>query len=150
MPNLEPTPRDDASSSSAADPARATEPTVDRPTPGAPSDNATLTEMLNSLAEEGFVHQFTPLAGGSVECCECSTTLDAPALEVVSIRRLEGASDPADMMSLVAARCPNCDALGTLVLGYGVNATMEDAEISRALDLSDQARQAGINPPAHD
>jgi len=58
------------------------------------------------------------------------------------------------MVSLVAARCPNCDALGTLVLGYGVNASVEDADISRALAVPDRARQAGntagVTPPAPD
>lgn len=147
MPNREPTPR-------ASNDSPATESTVDRPTPGAPSDSATLTEMLNSLADEGFAHQFTPVDGGAVECSRCSSRIDAASLEVRSVRRLEGASDPDDMVSLVAARCPNCDALGTLVLGYGVNATVEDADISRALAVSDRARQAGntagVTPPAPD
>ena len=119
------------------------ESTVDRPNPGVPSDSATLTEMVNTLENKGFVHQFTPVDGGAVECSACSTRIDAPALEVAAIRRLEGASDPDDMMSLVAARCPNCDALGTLILGYGVNATVDDVEISRGLNVRDVAREAG-------
>jgi len=127
-----------------------TEPTVDRPVPGAPSDNATLTEMINSLAEQGFVHQFTPVEGGAVECSQCSATVGAATLDLTSIRRLEGASDPDDMMSLVAARCPNCDALGTLVLGYGVNASVDDADISRALNVSDETRDTAITPQAPD
>jgi hypothetical protein len=122
------------------------ESTVDRPNPGIPSDSATLTEMVNTLEKDGYVHQFTPVSGGAVECSECSTRIEAAALEVASIRRLEGASDPDDMMSLVAARCPNCDALGTLILGYGVNATVDDADISRALNVSDVARETGTPP----
>ena len=118
---------------------------VDPPTPGIPSDSATLTEMVNTLENDGYVHQFTPAAGGTVVCSECSQRSAAASLTVASVRRLEGASDPDDMMSLVAARCPNCDALGTLILGYGVNATVDDAEISRALDVRDIAREAG-NP----
>ncbi|MET0910793.1 MAG: hypothetical protein ABWZ99_15105 [Ilumatobacteraceae bacterium] len=131
-------------------PSTPTESTVDRPTPGVPSDSATLTEMLNSLAEEGFVHQFTPLEGASLECSQCATTVDAASLDVLAIRRLEGASDPDDMMSLVAARCPHCDALGTLLLGYGVNASIDDADISRALNVSDEVRQSAVTPPARD
>lgn len=127
-----------------------TESTVDRPVPGAPSDGATLTEMINSLAEEGFVHQFSPVEGAAVECSQCATTVGADALDVTSIRRLEGASDPDDMMSLIAARCPNCDALGTLLLGYGVNASVDDADISRALNVSDETRDTAITPPARD
>jgi hypothetical protein len=129
-------------------PPSTTESAVDRPTPGAPSDSATLTEMLNTLAADGFVHQFTPVAGAGVECSQCETTVDAAALDVLSIRRLEGASDPDDMMSLVAARCPNCDGRGTLVLGYGVNATADDADISRVLGVPDAAREVKL--PGHD
>jgi hypothetical protein len=106
--------------------------------------------MLNSLAAEGFAHQFTPVEGAAVECSQCDARVDAASLDVASIRRLEGASDPDDMMSLVAARCPNCDARGTLLLGYGVNATVDDADISQSLDVPDQAREAGIAPPARD
>jgi hypothetical protein len=132
-----------------------TEPTIDRPTPGAPSDNATLTEMMNTLAEDGFVHQFFPIAGGAVECSRCSTQVDASQLEVVSTRRLEGASDPDDMMSLVAARCPNCHAPGTLLLGYGVNASVDDADVQRSLQVPVHARvnpmpSTPVTPPAHD
>lgn len=127
-----------------------TESTVDRQIPGAPSDGATLTEMLNSLAEEGFEHQFTPAERATVECAQCATRFDASSLDVVSMRRLEGASDPDDMMSLVAARCPNCDASGTLLLGYGVNASVDDADIARALNVPDQARETPIMPPSTD
>jgi hypothetical protein len=132
-----------------------TEPTIDRPVPGAPSDNATLTEMMNTLAEDGFVHQFFPIPGGAVECSDCSTQVEASELAIVSMRRLEGASDPADMMSLVAARCPNCDALGTLLLGYGVNASVDDADVQRSLQVPARARDnpmpsAPVTPPAHD
>jgi hypothetical protein len=46
---------------------------------------------------------------------------------------LEGASDPDDMMTVIAARCPHCGVAGTLVLGYGPNASPEHVAVSRAL-----------------
>lgn len=120
-----------------------TESVVDSPIPGVPSDGATLTEVVNSSEQSGFVHQFRPVAGARVECSNCSTTVDAAELDVSLFRRLEGASDPDDMISFVAARCPRCAGLGTLVLGYGVNATEEDADVARVLRIPDTARTAG-------
>ena len=51
-----------------------------------------------------------------------------------SLRRLEGASDPAEMMAVVAITCPRCEARGVLVLGYGPAAAVEDSDVLRALD----------------
>jgi hypothetical protein len=137
----------DTSSKNPADTtSAASESPIDLPIPGVPSDNATLTEIVNSLESDGYVHQFTPAAGSTVECSGCLQQIDAASLAVASIRRLEGASDPDDMMSVIAARCPSCGALGTLILGYGVNASVDDGEISRALDVRDSARQAGSPP----
>jgi hypothetical protein len=123
-------------------PSASTESVVDLPIPGVPSDGATLTEVVNSSERDGFVHQFSPMAGASVECSNCSRTFDAVELDVSLFRRLEGASDPDDMISFVAARCPHCAGLGTLVLGYGVNATEEDADVARAIRVPDKARNA--------
>jgi hypothetical protein len=50
-----------------------------------------------------------------------------------SLRRLEGASDPDDMVAIVAITCPNCAAQGTVVLGYGPMATLQDAEVLKEL-----------------
>ena len=46
---------------------------------------------------------------------------------------MEGASDPADMITVVATSCPVCGADGTMVLGYGPAASDLDAAVSRAL-----------------
>jgi hypothetical protein len=46
-----------------------------------------------------------------------------------SLRRMEGASDPGDMMAVVAIECPSCQAQGTLVLGFGPAASAEDSDV---------------------
>jgi hypothetical protein len=50
-----------------------------------------------------------------------------------SLRRLEGESDPADMVAIVAITCPQCGRRGTMVLGFGPAATAEDADVLHEL-----------------
>ena len=106
---------------------------VDYPVTGAPSDNTTLVSVLKSFEERGYTAQFIPADDGMVDCAGCGSSFAATELVVEAIRRLEGASDPDDMMTVIAARCPNCGVSGTLVLGYGPNATANDAAISAAI-----------------
>jgi hypothetical protein len=62
-----------------------------------------------------------------------------------SLRRLEGASDPADMLAVVALECGVCNASGTMVLGYGPAAADADSDVLRAL----QDRREDGDLPAH-
>ena len=50
------------------------------------------------------------------------------------LRRLEGASDPDDMLAVVGLACPHCSAQGTAVLGYGPEAAAVDAEVLERLE----------------
>ena len=53
----------------------------------------------------------------------------AAEIPVLDLRRLEGASDPDDMLAVLALECPNCGLRGSLVLNYGPTATEEDAAV---------------------
>lgn len=120
------------------------ETSVDVPVEGSPSDNTTLVDVLSTWSDAGFDGQFIGLDGGRVECTACGSVSDAAQLEVVEWRRLEGASDPDDMLKAVAAYCPACRTGGSLVLGYGVNASEDDAEISQVLGANgDESGQTG-------
>ena len=110
------------------------------PVAGAPSDNTTVSAVLAQLAEEGWDGSFTPLEQGRLRCGSCRAELDAGEVDVRSLRRLEGASDPADMVAVVAARCPRCAATGSMVLGYGPDASVEDSDVLNALEDGDSAR----------
>ncbi len=101
----------------------------------APSDNTTLTAVLGELAAAGYAAQFDAEPGGTVRCVDCDATVPASDLVVEHGRRLEGASDPSDMLWVVAARCVACDARGTLVLTYGPEASATDADVVTALDV---------------
>lgn len=111
------------------------------PVPGAPSDNTHLSAVLDTWEEQGFGGQLIGLEGGRIECVSCGEVSRASRFAVVERRRLEGASDPDDMMNTVATNCPACGAGGTLVLGYGVNASDIDVDLSAELDLRNRPVQ---------
>lgn len=67
--------------------------------------------------------------GGYVLCMCCHQETDASEMQVDALERVEGASDPADMLAVIALMCPVCDTHGTLVLGYGPEASPDDAEV---------------------
>lgn len=99
------------------------------PSTNTPSDNTTLTSVLAGYEESGFDASFAPMDDAVVECLTCGTALPAHRFTILSLRRLEGASDPDDMMAVVAMTCPTCSAQGTLVLGYGPMASAKDSDI---------------------
>jgi hypothetical protein len=104
------------------------------PDAGVPSDNTTLAEVLRRYDAAGFAGQFSARPGGVVHCYSCGRDQDPARVELVSLRRLEGASDPDDMLAVAALRCPDCDSHGTVVLGYGPDSAPEDAELLMRLE----------------
>lgn len=100
---------------------------------GVARDSETLLDALAALAREGFTGQFMAAAVGStapagrVQCLSCHSTFAAARSEITELRRLEGASDPDDMLAVVALTCPECSARGVLTVNYGPTATPEDA-----------------------
>ena len=104
-----------------------------RPTTGAPHDGTTLTQVLAGYAAAGFNGTFTVAERASIECNSCGSTRPAAEFQMSSLQRLEGASDPDDMISVVAITCPNCQRDGVLILGFGPNASAEDSDIAKAL-----------------
>lgn len=98
-----------------------------------PSDNTTLSSVVDSFAKEGFDGDFWTEPEGRVRCDACDAVHPAGALYVYAQRRLEGASDPADMAVVVAAACPACSAKATLVLTYGPMADAVDTDVLAAL-----------------
>jgi hypothetical protein len=101
---------------------------------GAPSDSTTLLDVLARYEEAGFTGQFSAHGRGIAHCSTCGNDIEPARLEFVSLRRLEGASDPDDMLAVAAIRCPVCGARGTAVLGYGPNAAPEDSELLLRLE----------------
>jgi hypothetical protein len=102
---------------------------------------STITEVLEGYAQGGFSGSFVVSDEGELECVECGTVAPPDRYSMSSLRRLEGSSDPADMVAVVAITCPECAFRGTVILGFGPNATAQDSDVLKGLgdDRSDTA-----------
>jgi hypothetical protein len=92
--------------------------------------------VLAELEGAGYRGQARALddgGDGALECLSCRATIAPGDLQVDHVRRLEGASDPADMLMVLAFRCPSCEAGATLVANYGPEATPGDAALLRSI-----------------
>ena len=105
---------------------------------GVARDAETLLDVLARFTQRGWSSQFTARADGIVECESCHHQMPAAEVPVLELRRLEGASDPDDMLAVVAVECPRCGLRGSLVLNYGPTATEEDTAV--LLGLGDPPR----------
>ncbi|WP_426571499.1 hypothetical protein [Aquihabitans sp. McL0605] len=106
-----------------------------QPDLGAPPDDSSMRGILLNLAAEGFGSQFVPgPAAGVLRCTACGSVSAGREFRIQRERRLEGASDPDDTILVVAAACPVCRTGGTVVLGYGPNASADDADLIVALE----------------
>lgn len=98
-----------------------------------PSDNTTLTEVIDGYRAAGYDSDFFAEDDAHVRCATCQALMPANRLSQVSMRRLEGASDPDDMVAVIATVCPECDAHGTLVVGLGPMASASDGAVMLAM-----------------
>ena len=99
--------------------------------PGAPvaQDAQTLADVLREFERAGFTGEYRVLEQGRLQCLTCRGEIAADEASMSSLRRLEGASDPADMLAVAALTCPRCEASGTVVLNYGPDATLEESTL---------------------
>ena len=108
---------------------------------GVPSDNTTLLEILDELAAKGYGGSIWVTENGKLRCEGCRAEFEPGEVYVRELRRLEGASDPDDMLAVVAVECPVCAMKGTVVLHFGPEATAEEMEalthFQRAVPPSD-------------
>jgi hypothetical protein len=93
----------------------------------------TLASILDALKRAGYEGQFGAHAGATVTCFTCHHISPAADLRVETLRRLEGPSDPADMLVVAPVTCPHCGARGSLVLNYGPESSTEEADVLLAL-----------------
>jgi hypothetical protein len=108
---------------------------------------ATVFEVLRDFQADGYAGDLFAEEGGEVRCGTCDEVSPAADLDVVELRRLEGASDPADMAAVVAAPCPRCGAKGVMVVMYGPEAGPADADVLAALPTpATPAERPGAGP----
>jgi hypothetical protein len=114
-------------------------PEAPRPSQYLQGEAQTLAGVLAELEEQGYTCQFAAQPGGRIRCIECGHEFAPSTATVETVRRLEGASDPDDMLAVLPVTCPECGARGTLVLGFGPEAPIEDSEILAALPPAEHA-----------
>lgn len=102
----------------------------------APAGADTLIGVLEEVAGLGYATQQIGRGDASIECTACDREFPGAAFCVEVVRRLEGASDAADMLLVACSKCPGCYQPGVLTLGYGPNTSEHDTEILKVLDLS--------------
>lgn len=109
------------------------EPNLPDDMPEGPSDNTTLLTVIGHYEAAGYLGQFEAEDGAMVRRNTCRVSSDAETVGMHSVRRLEGASDPDDMVAVVALHCPRCGTRGLLVLGFGPTAEGADADVLAGL-----------------
>ena len=91
------------------------------------------------------------VADGGLRCGQCNHLTPDSRVEVESLRRLEGASDPADMVGVIALTCPACGAKCTAVLKYGPGASEDEVAVWRhANDVRGEGVLPGHMAPGED
>ncbi|MGQ0616695.1 MAG: hypothetical protein ACT4PW_06840 [Acidimicrobiia bacterium] len=93
--------------------------------------NETLIEALAQLEAEGFDRTFIVTDDGKLRCGECRAEIPPAGFGAVQLRRIEGASDPADEAVVAGLRCPSCGSRGTVVLRFGPEAEPQHADVLR-------------------
>ena len=101
---------------------------------GGISGGLTIADALREFEQRGYVGQFVIREGGAVECEACHTQHRPKDVAVEAMRRVEGVSDPADMVFIGALRCPHCGRSGTATMKYGPEASREETIVLREID----------------
>lgn len=109
-----------------------------------PGDNTTLMEVLDLYSEGGFAGIFSITPDGLVECGTCGVASEATSVPMHSLRRLEGASDPDDMLAVAAVSCPLCNSRGTITMMFGPMASAEESTVMSSLR---DKRKDNLAPP---
>lgn len=105
----------------------------------APQGATTLLETYDALRDVGYTGQLIAREGPSILCTSCNSQTPIADWSLDGARRIEGASDPADLNLVTWAACPRCRQRGVLTLGYGPNASVEDAAVLDAVSLDDSS-----------
>ncbi len=111
-----------------------------------PTDPANPTDTpLGHVLDEmtGDAAGFRSRAGARIECLTCHRDFPADGVDADHLSRLEGASDPDDMVVVVPVVCPHCRAAGALVLPYGADAPADDGDVLRAMHRRPAVATAG-------
>ena len=106
--------------------------TIDDADPLPPSP-ASLLEVVEAAKQRGLRAEFTVTENSMVHCNACGNDLAPESLSRDWMHRLEGTSDPDELLSVSALTCPTCGAKGLLVLPFGPAADASEGDVARRL-----------------
>lgn len=92
----------------------------------------TLTEAMQRLRADGFVHDLQAAFGGQLRCGTCGSLSDPELLAIAETIRFEGDSNPDDEAILIAIICPS-GCLGQFSSAFGPTASALDTEVLQRL-----------------
>jgi len=92
----------------------------------------TLLEVLDAAESTGYSTEFV-IEAGTIVCGACSHPSAPGDMPRSWMHRLEGASDPDELLTVSALQCPACGAKGTIVLPFGPSANADEGDVSRSL-----------------
>lgn len=105
--------------------------------PGVVRGAVQLADLLAAAEAEGFESEFdvaeAPSPLDHLTCPGCGADRPASAFARDWRHRLEGASDPADMLHVSALRCPACGLAGVFVSPFGPAASARQSAVLRSL-----------------
>lgn len=105
-----------------------------------------LSDVTTAIDAEHGDGQFGVLEGAELRCFTCRETFSAADVTADRLTRLEGASDPSDMVSVIPVTCPHCGTSGSLVLNYGAEASAEEADVLAAMERRPEVGVPGTSP----
>jgi len=91
-------------------------------------DPTSMTDFID-LARANGVHGAMDISDTKIVCLSCGSQSDAEKMERLWLHRFEGATNPDDMSTVSALRCPVCSTVGLLITGYGPNASPEESDV---------------------
>lgn len=112
----------------------------------ADSGDTPLSDVTDTIDRDHGDAQFGVLEHAELRCFTCRRTFAAAGASADRLTRLEGASDPADMVAVVPVTCPHCGASGSLVLNYGADIGADDADVLAAMERRPEVGVPGTSP----
>lgn len=95
---------------------------------GVAADAVTIAELMDLARAYGVTGTFE-LDGVTLRCTSCGTASAPDDVERVWLHRFEGASDPDELLTMSAIRCPRCATLGSLITPYGPLADADESSV---------------------
>lgn len=87
-----------------------------------------LSQTVDDLSSQGWSAEFTATEDGQLLCGPCGHTISPNDVQIDSVNRFEGASDPDDEAAVFALTC-HCGCKGVYVVAYGPSMSSPDADV---------------------